>query len=210
LHAPAPDRRTIEPPDWLPVAVRSHVLLIHKLFADMPAEFHATMPEFATLHRLATDSRMKRVWKELLRHKPQDNALVEFFDCAFHRARFPHLVTTPRDRAAQAKPWAEAAELCRWTREHDITARMDPGLIAALDVVAQHFGKGARREGNLDSPLVVKHHYGDDVARAYVRVLSQVTRELFGTTLFRTVATTASVALGRKIDGRQVRNWTKS
>ena len=207
MRAPAPDRRAIEPPDWLPVAVRSHVLLIHKLFADM---FHADMPEFPILHRLTTDSRMKRVWKELLRHKPQDNALVEYFDCAFHRARFPHFVTTPRDRAAHAKPWAEAAELCRWTREHDITARMKPELMPALDAVAQHFDAVAGKEGNLKSLLVVKGHRGDGVARAYVRVLGQVTRELFGTTLFRTVATTASVALGRKIEWPQVRNWTKS
>jgi hypothetical protein len=159
------------------------------------------------MHRLATDDRMKYVWRELRPRAKSDKALVEFFDCAWQRARFPHFVETLPDRARQARPWSEAAELCRWTKQHNILVRKDPGKAAAFDVVASMFDEIARREGHLDSPLVVKHHSVDDVARAYARVLGHATRELFGSPLYRTVATTASVALDQYIDPQQVRGW---
>jgi hypothetical protein len=38
--------------------------------------------------------------------------------------------------------------------------------------------------------------------------LSGLTRELFGEISLRTVATTASVALQRRVTDRQVRKWT--
>jgi hypothetical protein len=179
------------------------MLQVEKLFAGLPDDFKIR-------RRVATDDRMKYVWRELRQRAKSDKALVEFFDCAWQRARFPHFVETPQDRAAQAAPWSKAAELCRWTKEHNILAGTDPEKAAALDVVARMFDEIARREGNLDSPRIVKRHGGDDSARAYVRVLGYRTRELFGSTLFRTVATTASVALDRKIDWQQVRNWMKS
>jgi len=139
-----------------------------------------------------------------------DKALVEFFDHAWQRARFSWFVETPKDRAALAAPWLKAAELCRWTEKHDTAARMNPDLAAAASAMARHFEERARREGNLDSPLIVKHHSGDDVTRAYVRILGHVTRELFGSTLYGTVAKTASVALGQGVGLQQVRDWTKS
>jgi hypothetical protein len=165
--------------------------------------------DLAIMHRLASDARMKYVWRQLQPRAKSDKALIEFFDCAWQCARIPHFGTTPKDRAALAAPWSSAAELCRWTKKHDIAARMDPNLAAALDLVASHFDEVTRKESRLDSPLIVKHHGKDDVARAYVRVLGYLTRKLFGSTLVRTVATTASVALDQEIGWRQVRNWTK-
>jgi hypothetical protein len=202
LRAPVPDALAVELPDWLPDPVRIHVLQIEKLFAGLPKDL-------AILRRVVTDDRMKYVWRQLKPLAKSEKALVEFFDCAWQRARFPHFVETPQDRARQARPWSEAAELCRWTKQHNILVRTDPGKAAALDVVASMFDEIARREGNLHSPLIVKHHAADDIARAYVRMLGHRTRELFGSTLLRTVARTASVALGGKIDWQQVRKWTK-
>jgi hypothetical protein len=87
---------------------------------------------------------------------------------------------------------------------------LKPGLPAALDLVASYFDEVANREKRSDSTLIVPYHTKADLARAYVLVLGHRTRELFGDILFRTVATTASVALDRKIDWQQVRKWTSA
>jgi hypothetical protein len=60
-----------------------------------------------------------------------------------------------------------------------------------------------------EAPLVVSKDYGNREARGYVRVLAAETRKLFGTTLIRTLATTASVALSTKVTPTQVRKWTQ-
>jgi hypothetical protein len=207
------DVADIELPDWLPPPVRSHVLLVEKLYSGgLKSEKlpDGLKSDLAFLHRLATDPKMYHVWRELAHRKATDKSLVEFFDCAFQPARFPFFVTTPKDRAAQAAPWASAAELCRWSHKHGIAAQMNPELAAAFLLVADHFEGEARRKGNTDSPLVVKRHRGDGHHRAYVRVLGNLTRRLFGNSLYRTVATTASVALQQDIDWQQVREWLKS
>jgi hypothetical protein len=58
LRAPAPDTATIELPDWLPAPVRGHVRQVEKLFAGLP-------DHLKILRRVATDDRMKYVWREL-------------------------------------------------------------------------------------------------------------------------------------------------
>jgi hypothetical protein len=146
LKAPAPPP-SAEIPDWVPAAVRSYMLQTEQLFAGMP--------DLAIMHRLATDSRMRNVWRLLEKRAASDGALVEFFACAFQRTRLPYFVTTPKDRAALAAPWSSAARLCRWTKEHDIAAQMNPALAAAADMLARHFDEFARKEGRLDSPMVV-------------------------------------------------------
>jgi hypothetical protein len=187
-------------PTWLPPPVRSHVLLVEKLFAGLETDL-------AILRRLSTDSRMRYVWRVLVHREATDRALVEFFDCAFQRARFPHFVTTPKDRAALAAAWTRTAKACR---QSSFIEQYNPKLSAALVLAADYFEEIARREGNTDSPLVVKRHRGDGHHRAYVRVLGNLTRRLFGNSLYRTVATTASVALQQDIDWQQVREWLKS
>jgi hypothetical protein len=200
LHAPAPDAR-IGTPDWLPAAVRSYVLQAGELFAEIPREL-------AILHRVATDPRMRLVWRELRPRAKSDKALVEFFDCAWQLARFPNFVTTPKDRAALAAPWSAAAELCRG-RKCSLAAKMNPDLMTALQIVACDFDEMARRQGCLDSPMVVRRHGQNDHVRAYVRVLGNLTEKLFGSVLLRTVARTAAVALQERIDWPQVRHWMK-
>ena len=56
--------------------------------------------------------------------------------------------------------------------------------------------------------FIFSKHEESDAARAYVLELSGLTSELFGEISYKTVATTASVALQRPITQRQVRKWT--
>jgi hypothetical protein len=55
--------------------------------------------------------------------------------------------------------------------------------------------------------IVVQRHEESDAVRAYVLELASVTRKLFGTTMRKTIATTASVALQATVTERQVRHW---
>jgi hypothetical protein len=152
----------------VPPAVRSHVLLVEKLFGGFETHLEimrqlTTDPQMdresdlVILYRVATDPKMRHVWRYLVRFEATDDALVNFFDCAWQQARFPWFVETPKDRAALAAPWTAAAALCRWSNAHQIAARTNPELAAALVRVADHFEEVARRKGNLDSPLVVSH-----------------------------------------------------
>jgi hypothetical protein len=149
---------------------------------------------------------MRYVWRELAHRKATDKALVEFFNCAFQRARFPYFVTTPKDRAALAAAWTRTAKSCRQSSSIE---QDNSELAAALDRTAEYFEELARKEGNTDSPLVVKLHRGNGHHRAYVRVLGDLTHKLFRGPLYGTVATTASVALQQKISRQQVRDWLK-
>jgi hypothetical protein len=165
----------------------------------------------ASLYRLATDTRMKRVWAELRRHAASDDALVKFLMSAVVPS-FTMVVRTRGDHAALARPFVEAAKWCRDSQERDRAAREDPALAAALGRVAKYFDEKAQRiGGNPNSPLVVKRHSRDDVTRAHVRMLGYIVRELFNSPLYSTVATTVSVALDQKveIDRLRVRDWTK-
>jgi hypothetical protein len=183
---------------------------------------------FPVVQQLAIAPNMRRVWQLLSRHKVRPAGLKACgVDCQNadekvlwdHGVRLfflhaippssPELrsIQTPKDRAAAAAPWISAAKLCRWAVENYPTS---PELEAALLKSADYLDHVARQESRLDSPLLVQRHNkkrSDDVARAHVRVLVDLNRKLFGKVLTRTVATTATVALGRSVTERQVRNW---
>jgi hypothetical protein len=61
-----------------------------------------------------------------------------------------------------------------------------------------------------EAPLVINKDFGNRDTRGYVRMLATETRKLFGLTLIRSLATTASVALMKDVRPKQVRNWTQS
>jgi hypothetical protein len=190
-------------PTWLPPPVRSHVAQLEKLLAG---------PEsLAILRRLSSDPRMIHVWRYLTtRQEATDKVLIEFFDCAFWRAVFPDSVTTAEDRAARAAPWFSVAASLRGLNNFLIATRLYPELAPVPVFVAEWLEGMARLAGNTESPLVVKHHSGgDESGRAYVLVLGNLTRKLFGSPLRGTVARTSSVALQKEIDGQQVRDWLR-
>ena len=60
-----------------------------------------------------------------------------------------------------------------------------------------------------EAPLVISKDYGNRDTRGYVRMLAIETRKLFGKTLTRSLARTASVALMKEVSPNQVRKWTE-
>jgi hypothetical protein len=60
-----------------------------------------------------------------------------------------------------------------------------------------------------EAPLVISKDYGNRHARGYIRMLATETRRLFGTTLTRSLARTASVALMKEVGPNQVRKWAE-
>jgi hypothetical protein len=60
-----------------------------------------------------------------------------------------------------------------------------------------------------EAPLVISKDFGNRDTRGYVRMLATETRKLFGKTLTRSLARTASVALMKEVSPNQVRKWTE-
>jgi hypothetical protein len=60
-----------------------------------------------------------------------------------------------------------------------------------------------------EAPLVISKDFGNRDTRGYVRMLATETRKLFGLTLIRSLATTASVAFMKEVTPNQVRKWTE-
>jgi hypothetical protein len=104
----------------------------------------------------------------------------------------------------------DAATLCREALCFPHRAANDPDLAAALSLSAAYFEEWAKilKNSNMNSPYLVERATGgsDDI-RAQVRHVATVTREMFGSFMYRTVATAASVATGSAISWKQVANW---
>jgi hypothetical protein len=198
LHASAPDQHAPEIPDWVPPAVRG-ALQLEKLIDGMP--------NFAIMRRLATDPRMRYVWRELKKRGAGDNALRLFIFVAYNGARRPFRVVTLEQRTKAANHCTTIATDCRDAIRHDAHVRDDPELAAALARTAAYYEKLAHE--NPPGAYLVKNRTKNDQARAYVRALCDLTKKSFHNPLYRTVARTASVALQREIGWQQVRDWLK-
>jgi hypothetical protein len=158
------------------------------------------------VQRLGTDPKMNRVWQTLARHgagKNDDTALDEFVEVACASDVWE---PTVEDRAKRLNYAREVADDCR-TLATARRLRNDQTLAAAFILVAEWFENSARREESIPPTSLVKNRIRDHGVRAYVRMLGRVTHRLFGATLYRTVAVTATVSLGRPIEWQQVRNW---
>jgi hypothetical protein len=202
LRAPTPDiAAAIALPDWLPLPVQERVLYwLKELGTEGPGRGVALPEDLDILRRLATKLEMRPVWKRLPRHAKSESALVDFLDCAWRTAmRTPPLLTA-EERFTLAQLWSKEQELLRLT---------NPELAQYCVRERFYFDQIERDRGNTSSPLMVKYHSYNPIGRAYVRVVGQKVRELFGSSLFGTVAITASVALNQEIQWQQVRNWTK-
>jgi hypothetical protein len=97
-----------------------------------------------------------------------------------------------------------------WLRGEPVSADIHIENIEA----AAHFYKRVVDElielKTITAPLVVKRDHGNREARGYVRMLAIETRDLFGSTLYRTLATVASVALMKDVKASQVTKWCQS
>jgi hypothetical protein len=197
LHASAPDQHAPEIPRWVPPAVRG-VLQLEKLIDGMP--------DFAIMRRLATDPRMRYVWRELKRQGAGDNALRLFILTAYNGARRPFRVVTLEQRTEAANLCTTIATDCRDAIRHDARVRDDPELAAALARTAAYYER-LIHENPPGANYLVKHRTKNDQSRVYVRALCDLMKKLFGNRLDGSTATTASIALNQKITRRQVRNW---
>jgi hypothetical protein len=185
-------------PPWVPLPIRRQV---KDLSTD---DEHARA--FVIAQRLAAAPAMRYVWREL-KDRGDDVALSQFFiiacDCAT-RTLPPFYTRT--ECALSATVWSGGAALCR-SEQESMAAKNSLELAAALERVAQHFETVARRWDRIDERRLIGKRSRDDDARAYVRVLGDVTEKLFGTTLYRSVATVATIALGRNMSWGLVRQW---
>jgi hypothetical protein len=194
-------------PNWVPPAVCRYVRRIEGIRSPILPDDENPPMELVIVQRLATSPKMRYVWKELHRRGATDDALWRFVTLACDNALRPGFVLTVKEREQGAKQFANVATACRNMIDRDGRVRKDRKLAAALTRVANYFESWSLEASRVESPHLVKHRTRDDQARSYVRVLGNETRDLFGTTLYATVATTTTVLLERPISARQVRNW---
>jgi hypothetical protein len=221
----------LELPNWLPVPVAEGAKLVYDEILKydpknylLPRPFTAS-EQINVLLRLTSDQRMKKVWNELLKKKrasseeflhqfkmpepgdenPQDEALRFFFKYAWDLATCGIELQTLK----QLRPFIKTASRL----EQDAKALRSLGLdefasdLEDKAIVCQRMGKPL---ASSTFPSVVERARGDEAMRAFVLRLSAACREWFGEALTGTVATTASVALSKKITADQVRNMVRS
>jgi hypothetical protein len=218
-------KRQVDIPPWVPAPVRRYVRWIEKLSLPPMGADEERLRELAATQLLGTAPEMQRVWRELKRIGASDQQLWLFMACACSDAWHPPAVCTEKERAELVTMWNTAAMTCALEHgrviakakglrpflgrpEMRAAQRANHQLAAALEKVARHFVSAAEEWRRWESPLFVKkHNKDDDEARAYALSLGDLTQREFGATLYRTIATTAGVALQRPVDWRRVRMW---
>lgn len=184
-------------PKWVPPAVRQYVHRFENTWAQCLREEAGNNADafvdelrrrLATMKRLTTEKDMQVVWQRLEKRGVSDEALRRFFETAsFARDYIP--LRTEKEQAELVSEYCSTAKLLR-----------KRGFIHE----ANYFEWLAQ---NLERAILVKNQTKNDDVRAYVLMLAKETQRLFGGPLSDTVAIVATVALGRNIDERQVRNW---
>ena len=141
--------------------------------------------------------------------KNQDLACQEFLGTAFSlgidRSRLPK----QDEIVSRLESFSKMATRLR----QDAQSLVSLGLhkfTPALEVMAIACEKNAKQPDLGVLHPIVKRSRGDQVFRAYVFRLSMFCQETFGKWLPGTVATTASVALSKKISGHQVRDMVRA
>jgi hypothetical protein len=196
-------------PDWLPAPVQRYAFEATARIIDPN--------DLESLRRFACDDRMIYVWRELQRRAASEamaqsgtGALIIYFYLAWiwaHYLKFS--IRTEAGCAALALELTKTAATLHYARERALRDK-NPQLARTIRTAAKYCLELADRERRPNLLLTVKQYGRDDEARAYVRLLSYLTRRVFGGPLLHTTARTASVALGRPITPQQVRDWTKS
>jgi len=145
---------------------------------------------------------------------PQDQACAAFYCCIVTELGVPKQPAMLRHVLKSVKPWQSAAALCRMAQKIPGHAPLDSEIVKALSIVAEYFDDQARfiEQANRQSPYFIKRSSGlrgvaDDKIRGSVRAIARGMHAIFGSFLYGTLATTASVVLKRKIDAKKVENW---
>jgi hypothetical protein len=213
---------TEDAPVWVPPAVRS-MAKVMPVGADIA-------------HRLLTDGRMKTVWRELKRTPVaseeipsvlsgpafpprlqvanlnsferlktwdipdqgislQEQACAAFFAYAVIELSSQRAIGTQAQFDVLAKKWLDAANLCRSIGEKTAAERIEDQV--RLRPLRSPYILGRSSKGR-----------GDDKTRTQVRALAAAAHRIFGSFLYGTVATIATVALQTKITKQSVINWS--
>ena len=199
----------VDVPSWMPEAARDYLRRIERIKRPKLPGDKEPPRELVIAQRLATAPKMRYVWHTLERQAPSDvNAAIwEFF---YHACRTSVPVVTLADRDAGIESLSNMAAACRDRRQNDSRVRDNPRLARAFAQVENYFETDARDAKGIDLRYFARHHVKNDDSHAYVRMLGRETKRLFGATLYRTVATVATVVLERQIDWLQVRKWCSS
>lgn len=144
----------------------------------------------------------------------QDQACAAFFSAVVIELGVPKDATTSRNVLTFVKPWRAAAEQCQLALDLPGRPRTDPELAWALSMVGDFFEDYARfvEQANKKSPYFLMRSSGqrnDDEIRGKTRALAATAHRIFGSFLYGTVATVATVALqlSPEVDESNVRDW---
>jgi hypothetical protein len=177
------------------------------------------------LCRLASDERMKNVWRELYRQtrggkqflnpakgvqdpQNQDMAAREFFSRAFDHAAWPAPLLTYNDFKSKRKSHITIAARLR-DDAHKLSSLGSNELASDLEAIAVTCEERASAISPVYLPPVARSR-GDQVLRGYILGMTFVCRRLFAKELHGTVATTAEVAFSKEISGNQVRDMVRA
>jgi hypothetical protein len=223
-----PTSRSLNIPSWVPKVVVDAACGLY-------AHFGSQVGYLSVLQRLVDDPRMEKgVWGELLKLKKGDRtnffypaerllwidsdeaaihqhtAMASLFYYAVSLATSAPAVVTRReienlrgkvlDEAATLKSAAELLR-CRAPSRAAIDASEAVADAARIrEVEADQIAAAKTR-------LIVERNTGDPQARCFAILFGDRCQELFGKQMHGVTATVASVALGREITRRTVREW---
>lgn len=237
----------LELPNWLPIPVADEAEILYQGILQKDREYErqlakarhsGALEELGLLRRLASDQRMKSVWRELYRKKRQPPN--EFLNPAMlagimFEARFP-ILHDPKNQDLAARDlfnsaFRFAARRSTLPTQHEIDSKLKPFTTMAtrlrqdaqslLSLGANVFASDLEAmalvcEKHADDfnpgPLnpIVKRSRGDQVVRAYILRMSITCREIFHKMLPGTVATIAGVVFSKKVTGPQVRDIVRA
>lgn len=182
--------------------------------------------------RLLSDDRMVGVWRELGRREPlplavndryllnhwdiddrhvspQDRACAALFAFVVIEFAQKRTIITSAHAQASVAMWGDVVKCCRSVPEHDTANNAD--LARSLAVVAKYFEDRAS-VFDPKSPYFLSRsarERSDDETRARVRALGRMMHKIYGSFLYGTLATMATVALGLEdeIARKSAENW---
>jgi hypothetical protein len=150
-----------------------------------------------------------------------DRACASFFLATATVFAIGNPIVRARDIEKEVQRWRTGANLCREALQSPHRAIVVPQLAKALSESAAYFESWAAliETANANSPYHVRkvevsrtpgsnsNREGNKNIRGQVCDVALTTREIFGSFLYGTVATAASVATGSPISAKRVENW---
>lgn len=159
------------------------------------------------LNSLHCDYRMEhwvKTWDPPTRDVLAERACASFFLATAIIFSRKNPAVTKSHLKSEVKRWGDGAALCRQALD---MARGDPKIAQALETSGAYFEEWAKAlsTANMNSPYLVKRaSRGRDHIRVLVRDIAVVTQKIYGSSMYRTVATAASAV---DISWKEVEDW---